>query len=90
MNLGINNYQYGTNFGCNKIKLEKLDIHNKQKIIDSLKHEKPVHSTTSAADFYKNLGFQPHTTLPNGIKIYYPTSLKEMEEIIANDYKKSL
>ena len=85
MNLGINNnYQCNTNFGCNKIKLNKFDIRDKKQILESLKHEMPQHS---AADFYKNIGFKPLETLPNGAKIYYPTSLKEMEEVIAKDSK---
>ena len=85
MNLGINNnYQCNTSFGCNKIKLNKLDIKDKKQILETLKHEMPKHST---ADFYKNMGFKPYETLQNGITIYYPTSFKEIEEIIAKDSK---
>ena len=36
-------------------------------------------------DFYKNMGFAPQTTLPNGITIHFPKSLKEMEAVIAKD-----
>ena len=85
MDLGINNnYQCNTNFGCNKIKIQKLNIGDKKEIIDSLRHEIPEHS---AADFYKNIGFKPYGTLPNGAKIYYPTSFAEMEATIAKDAK---
>ena len=86
MNVGINNnYQCNTNFGCNKIKkLGNLNIKDKKQILESLKHEMPQHS---AVDFYKNMGFKPFITLPYGTKIYFPTSLKEMEEVIAKDYK---
>lgn len=87
MQLGINNnYQYQTNFGCNKIKFAKLDLKNKKELLNSLKHEMPKHNnlpTTSASEFYKNMGFKNEITLPNGITLHFPNSLKEMEEIIA-------
>jgi len=88
MNLGINNnYQCRTNFGCNKINIKKLDIGNKKEILDSLKHEMFHNPAHSAKSFYEKQGFKPYETLPNGITIYYPTSLKEMKEIIAKDSK---
>ena len=104
MNLGINNnYQYGTNFGCNRIKIDRRGLQDAKSIVDSLKHEMPEHLPTvssktggisdavipgrSAVEFYQNMGFKPHETLPNGAKIYFPTSLKEMEEVIAKDAK---
>lgn len=74
-----------TNFGNNKIKLVKQNIKNKQEILNSLNHEMPIHTKESAVDFYKNMGFAKEVILPNGIKISFPNSLKEMEEIIAKD-----
>lgn len=79
----INNCQ--TNFGNNKIKLVKQNIKNKQEILNSLKHEMPIHTKESAVDFYENMGFAKEVILPNGIKISFPNSLKEMEEIVAKD-----
>ncbi len=89
MNLGINNnYQCKTNFGCkNKIILNKLNINNKEEVLKSLKHEMFHNPEHSAKSFYENIGFKSYETLPNGITIYYPTSFKEMEEIIAKDAK---
>lgn len=34
---------------------------------------------------YEDMGFKSSETLPNGITLHYPSSLKEMEEIIAKD-----
>lgn len=89
MDLGINNnYRCKTNFGCkNKIVLNTLNTNNKKEIVDSLKHEMFHNPAHSAKSFYEKQGFKSYETLPNGITIHYPTSLKEMEEIIAKDAK---
>ena len=85
MQIGLNNYQSQANFGSNKIKINRNSLKNTKEILNNLKHEMPAHTKESAVDFYKNMGFAEKVTLPNGITIHFPKSLKEMEAIIAKD-----